>query len=928
MSSRVPSSPSLSPGRSLFRSIPQSPALGCRATSGAVLGQVTAASALATSRHAKSTSDLGLARQSRYDPARLALGPARPVPGVSMVGVAPPQARSAASPPPRATTSVRPTSGCPPQGRGVSPSTARAMSPRAEMPGWMPHNPCAAVSRQCTPYALTQVNGNSANLSSPGSGVSTPPPPWRQARGSVGPAIGLPQQQLQNATTPQPHRATSTEGRPGPWAAPASHGWASRGAAGCSPVPAAAETGSSLRAPPTVAVSTGIGAATAASTAAGVQANTGITTVQQQQQQQQQPHRGGQVRPWAMGNGLARLSPRVQSAGAPSQSGVVPQEISRQRSWSQSRQAVRTDALSPRVPPSQAAAQPTQATTDKPINGLHGSPRQQTITQRATSLSYLGPGTIPAGSSCPAGTAGVANTVGSAIAMPMQQYDSVQAVHVRDSLLQHIQSVQKEITRLQTERERNQRNSTVMMACSPRLSLRACLQSPERVCHSFAWAPDSNEAGKEPSSILGGTRTSSRLEPTTAATTEKTVGSTRSTSPAAVVPSSLQVAAATKIQRRWRRGVAVGSGTERCSVQEHVHGTPRRNKTVRCVKGDKPQQKFVAFHYAASRIQRVWKLNRWRRQFVSFSAHTVGWVGSLEWLQQRNMLYGTELADQEDVRWWKQNRATAPLDREVDPWGCTKLRDHLNRMWYGMSTEELQARFEEVEREQQQLEQQEREREDHCGVGTTSQDGITLHEAGQPQRASSSGACQGRPVLLTSYAQQWTASSCNLGVPSSIRSSPRTERAATAHKSVGLVGASFADASKAVSLSPRRESRWLKSDVPASQHQGRCLVRTAGAAPPPVQAFCSPQQTHRVPLVNSTAAVVAALRLPTQNAGQRSGSCVTGAIANQDSCRRGGRWPISGGSGRPSNPIAAAWQPTASSASLSRLASLQPAAAA
>jgi len=309
---------------------------------------------------------------------------------------------------------------------------------------------------------------------------------------------------------------------------------------------------------------------------------------------------------------------------------------------------------------------------------------------------------------------------------------------------------------------------------------------------------------------------------------------------------------------------------------------------------------------------------------VSFSAQTVGWVGSLDWLQQRNMLYGTELADQEDVKWWKQNRATAPLDREVDPWGSTKLRDHLNRMWYGMSTEELHARFEEVEREQHQLEQQEREREEHGGVGAVSQDGIAFHEAGQPQRAASSGACQGRPVLLTSYAQQWTASSCNLGVPSSMRSSPRTERAAAAYK----VGSCFGDASKAVSLSPRRESRWLKSDVSVSQHQGRCLVRTAGAAPPPVQAFCSPQQTHRAPLVSSTAAVAAALRLPAQSGGQRSGSFVTGAIASQDCNRRGGRWPGSGGSGRPSNPIAAAWQPTASSASLSRLASLQPVAAA
>jgi len=197
--------------------------------------------------------------------------------------------------------------------------------------------------------------------------------------------------------------------------------------------------------------------------------------------------------------------------------------------------------------------------------------------------------------------------------------------------------------------------------------------------------------------------------------------------------------------------------------------------------------------------------------------------------------------------------------------------------------------------------------------------GNVFQEVGQPRRAASSGACQGGPVLLTSYAQQWTASSCNLqgGVPLSMRSSPLTDGAAAARKSVGLVGACSADAGKAMSLSPHRESRRLKSDVPVSQHQGSCLLHAAGAAPLAMQAYCSPAQAHRA-LVSGTAAVAAALRLSAQSGGQRSGSFVTAAVANQDCSRRGGRWLGFGGSGRPSHPIAASWQPIVSSASLLR----------
>lgn len=94
-------------------------------------------------------------------------------------------------------------------------------------------------------------------------------------------------------------------------------------------------------------------------------------------------------------------------------------------------------------------------------------------------------------------------------------------------------------------------------------------------------------------------------------------------------------------------------------------------------------------HFAAARIQRWFRIYRWRRRFVEVSVQQIGWLGSLAWLQEEKRLYGTELADSEDVRWWSEQRAAAPLDREVDPWGALKLREHLDKMWYGHTNENI-----------------------------------------------------------------------------------------------------------------------------------------------------------------------------------------------------------------------------------------------
>jgi len=118
--------------------------------------------------------------------------------------------------------------------------------------------------------------------------------------------------------------------------------------------------------------------------------------------------------------------------------------------------------------------------------------------------------------------------------------------------------------------------------------------------------------------------------------------------------------------------------------------------------------RVLAVHWAAGRIQRAWKIHRWRRQFWSFSEGQLQWVGSLDWLQQHNLLYGTELADSDDVRWWLQQRTGAPLDREVDPWGSERLLEHLHRMWYGGRAVEVEVQ---VDHELQQQAAWEREQQ-------------------------------------------------------------------------------------------------------------------------------------------------------------------------------------------------------------------------
>lgn len=526
------------------------------------------------------------------------------------------------------------------------------------------------------------------------------------------------------------------------------------------------------------------------------------------------------ARPWAMNGGLTRLSPRVEPVASQA---TASGECSRQRSSSQ---GLRTEAYSPRVPTAQASQ-----IADRSFGGHRGSPRPHS-TQRAPSYSHLGTTMLSMdGNARPAAPAATLK------AMPPNGCEAAQMAHVRDSLLQHIQSVQKEITRLQAERERAQRSAQVL-TCSPRVSLRAVPASLEQTSSASARL------------LENGVQWQSDLQATTCSSSGG--GAACSTSGASIAASSsatktstaAAIAAAARIQRFWRKKatrckcdtVSAGPDLTDASTQD----TLGQSETVATGTIQSPEMRcphaFAALNHAAARIQRAWKVSRWRRTFVAYSEQKVGWVGSLEWLQQRNMLYGTELAEPEDVRSWYENRADAPLDREVDPWGCTKLRDHLNKMWYGLTTEELQARYEELDREQQ-LEAS------ACAAAAT-QEQLQLQQAWQPQVQQAWPPAelqmqQGRQVLHRLDAQAQNLS----GTHASLRSPLRTERASMARLTAASSPAEMAAAGgKAASLSPRREARWVKGELTG---HGRGSMKLLGAPPPSATSFASPSQVHR-----------------------------------------------------------------------------------
>lgn len=133
---------------------------------------------------------------------------------------------------------------------------------------------------------------------------------------------------------------------------------------------------------------------------------------------------------------------------------------------------------------------------------------------------------------------------------------------------------------------------------------------------------------------------------------------------------AVRTAAALIVQRFWRQ-------RRRPKLRK-----PARAQHKRCA-SNQPFSKRpgVYVHFAASRIQRAWRISRWRRAFALFAEHQAGWVGSLDWLHRNNMIYGTEVAEQEDEEGWCHEKYVAAPDAEVDPWGNNQLRQHLQKMW-------------------------------------------------------------------------------------------------------------------------------------------------------------------------------------------------------------------------------------------------------
>lgn len=209
---------------------------------------------------------------------------------------------------------------------------------------------------------------------------------------------------------------------------------------------------------------------------------------------------------------------------------------------------------------------------------------------------------------------------------------------------------------------------------------------------------------------------------------------------------------------------------------------------------------------------------------MSYSEQEVGWVGSLAWLQQRNMLYGTELADQDDCRQWEVNRAQAPLDREVDPWGFERLRAHLHRMWWGRDPEEM-----------------DQNEETYSGYTARTQEDLNACLAAYPTEEiilyeAPASARQTAPTL-SSRRQAGLMGARDASASIAVRSSP--SRAAPA-------AAGRYSTAEAVSLSPRRKAAGY-----AWGGRGPGSATVSSSVVLPASVYRSPLQTHRALRANA-----------------------------------------------------------------------------
>jgi len=392
-----------------------------------------------------------------------------------------------------------------------------------------------------------------------------------------------------------------------------------------------------------------------------------------------------------------------------------------------------------------------------------GSP---TGNANASSPTILGAGSVggmSVGGGAPAGGARAATA-------PHDGHDEAQVNDMHNSLLQHIQSVQREISRLQSERQRTQQGQQerprqhapdeagaitniaisgaptqtpavvssaqpTSTVCSPQSSTRNFSAQRERPVGTERVRRSSRREANGSTSAIASTVASTSMRSFGGLERERRISGghhhradvgaravatssalysaapvTRAVDlPTSPKPSSKRVAAAVRIQRFWRQRALKKRITRRPSRPSRGSTAPRQASGPRIL--TQPKRRTGPVNIAAGTIQRAWKVYRWRRSFVDFSEKQVRWVGSLEWLQRHNLLYGTELADEEDAFVWKSNRNIAPLDREVDPWGSERLLEHLTRMWYGTSRAELVEQQMQQQLQQQQLQQRQAEKQ-------------------------------------------------------------------------------------------------------------------------------------------------------------------------------------------------------------------------
>jgi len=331
--------------------------------------------------------------------------------------------------------------------------------------------------------------------------------------------------------------------------------------------------------------------------------------------------------------------------------------------------------------------------------------------------------------------------------------------------------------------------------------------------------------------------------------------------------------------------------------QPDISSSPSRTLSHSATNG---YLKGAPVQFAATRIQRAWKLNRWRHCFTDFSENQVRWVGSLEWLQHHNLLYGTELADNEDVRWWLHHRATAALDREVDPWGSEKLLEHLSRMWYGASRAELQEQQRLAE--QQKLAEQQAQMQHRSESDTSRRHRHEQRNADDIYGAFSSAQDPAIAAAMTSACGSTSGRSATARSRlTGSHNSPQLRAVASAERSVGHRQVSMASVSsatgKATSLSPRHEAAaaaaWVGGDGSGRSSKGAIF-----GAPPPTSAAGyqknqpnyrvashSPPQTSRAPRpsVSSGPVVVSSVSLRPRSPAQ---SARGGPLASQSQSRQ------------------------------------------